>query len=97
VPGVEPRQCTLGTFDADDLRLLLSQPNIGPVVVARLAAVGITSLALLRTAGVEATVAQVCAALGNHSWVNRRRALHAALARALQRIDADAPLAAPCP
>jgi hypothetical protein len=69
----------LERFPADERRLLLSLPRIGPTVVARIEAQGIASLRDLRRRGVEHLVDEVCRQMGTRAWANRRSALTGAL------------------
>lgn len=73
-------------FNAEEKRLLLSIPGIGPRVVQRLEQCGIHSLTQLESTGVEQTVRIVEGRLGPSAWGNRRRPL----CRALQAIKANA-------
>lgn len=70
-----------GQFPAEERALLLTMPQIGPAVVARLEAAGFHSLQMLRECGVDAAVDAVCRQLGSGAWSNRRRALRRALGR----------------
>ena len=80
--GVQQQTDGAVSFERHEHRLLLATPRIGPMVIERLEAVGIDSLARLREQGVERAVALVCASLGSVAWANRRRALAQALATA---------------
>jgi hypothetical protein len=73
------------SFDGHERRLLLATPRIGPIVIERLEAVGIDSIARLRQQGVEQAVILVCTSLGTVAWANRRRALR----DALQAVSSD--------
>jgi type II secretory pathway component PulF len=66
-------------FEERERRLLLSQPGIGPTVIARMEAAGIHSLEALQSAGVPFVVAMVCDGLGTGAWSNRAKALSRAL------------------
>jgi hypothetical protein len=79
-PDGSPRGLAAGLrFDPQDRQRLLTQPQIGPVVVQRLEAAGFDSLQAMRCAGLDAVVAAVCRQMGGSSWRNRRRALARAL------------------
>jgi hypothetical protein len=67
-------------FPANERRLLLSLPRIGPTVVERIEAQGITSLHDLHRKGVDRVVEAICREMGTPAWANRRRALIEALA-----------------
>ncbi len=71
--------------------MLLSQPGIGPTVIARIEAAGIHSIEALRLVGVHFVVEKVCLGLGTVAWSNRR----SALARALERLASNADLGVP--
>lgn len=66
-------------FSTDERRLLLSLPRIGPTVVARIEAQGVTSLQELQRRGVEQVVDEVCRQMCMRAWANRRSALAGAL------------------
>jgi hypothetical protein len=68
-------------FPEEERRMLLTQPGIGPKVIARLEAAGFHSLQALRVAGIRLVVDSVCAGLGSGAWSNRLRALERALER----------------
>lgn len=72
-------ECVPHGFPADERRLLLSLPRIGPMVVARIEAQGIASLRDLQHRGVEHVVDEVCRRMGTRAWANRRSALAGAL------------------
>jgi hypothetical protein len=78
-------------FQDHERRLLLSQPGIGPTVIARIEATGIYSIEALRLTGVQFVVEMVCLGLGTVAWSNRR----SALARALERLASNADLGVP--
>lgn len=59
--------------------VLLRTPGLGPTVVSRLEAQGLSSLQAMRDMGVERVVELVCRAVGSSAWKNR----HAALVKAL--------------
>ena len=59
--------------------VLLRTPGLGPTVVSRLEAQGLSSLQAMRDMGVERVVEMVCLAVGSSAWKNR----HAALVKAL--------------
>ena len=67
-------------FQDHERRMLLAQPGIGPMVIARIEATGIHSLDALQLAGVQLVVEKVCLGLGTVAWSNRSRALARALA-----------------
>jgi predicted RecB family nuclease len=69
-------------FEADERRVLLALPGIGPGVLQRLEQAGIDSLDALCAVGADAVVLQVCKTLGHGAWRNRHRALQRALALA---------------
>ncbi len=71
-------------FTTEDRALLLSRPQIGPVLLQRLEAAGFDSLAQMRQAGAAAVMAAVCRQSGQRALANRVRALQRAL-------DAGAP------
>lgn len=71
--------------------MLLSQPGLGPTVIARIEATGIHSIEALRLAGVHFVVEMVCLGLGTVAWSNRR----SALARALERLASSEDLVGP--
>lgn len=78
--GVELQERPAGFADAER-RLLLNTPGIGPAVVERLEAVGITTLAQLQRLGGHEAAQRVCSHLGVPGWANRGNALQRALAR----------------
>jgi hypothetical protein len=59
--------------------VLLRTPGLGPTVVSRLEAQGLSSLQAMRDMGIERVVEMVCLAVGSSAWKNR----HAALVKAL--------------
>jgi hypothetical protein len=65
-----------------DRRLLLSTPGISVGVVARLEAAGVHSLAQLQGERLDMLLADICRQMGNAAFLNRRRALRGAVARA---------------
>ncbi len=76
-------------FEERERRLLLSQPGIGPTVIARMEAAGVHSLEALRLAGVPFVVAMVCDGLGTGAWSNRAKALSRALDQWATWADAE--------
>jgi hypothetical protein len=74
-----PRSVAPGRFCDLERLALLRAPGLGPTVVSRLEAQGLTSLAAMREMGVDRVIDLVCHAMGSPAWKNR----HAALARAL--------------
>ena len=73
---------------------LLSMPRIGPRVVERLEALGLTSLDTLRSRGLDRTLGMLCRADGSPAWLNRRRALQCALESFMERAEHEDPVQA---
>jgi len=67
------------SFTAEETRILLCTPRVGPLVISRLEAVGLDSVAKLKTVGLEEAVSRVCTLVGSVAWRNRQRALASAL------------------
>jgi hypothetical protein len=63
-------------------RLLLSTPGISVGVVARLEAAGVRSLAQLQGDRLDMLLGEICRQMGSAAFLNRRRALRGAVARA---------------
>ena len=76
---MSPRSVAPGRFCDLERLALLRAPGLGPTVINRLEAQGLTSLDALREMGVDRVIDLVCNAVGSPAWKNR----HAALARAL--------------
>lgn len=72
--------------------VLLRTPGLGPTVVSRLEAQGLSSLQAMRDMGVERVVEMVCQAVGSSAWKNRHTALVKALSTATM-IDEACPRA----
>ncbi len=68
-------------FPPEERQLLLRTPGLGEVIVQRLEAEGIASLAQLRSLGTEHVLDRV----GRGAWCNRRRALARALEAAARQ------------
>jgi hypothetical protein len=84
----EPR-----AFTAPERSVLLRVPGIGPLVVQRLQDVGIASLHDLRRVGPEVVVQRICALTNSPAWLNRKRALQAAIAPSARAVaDGRKPL-----
>jgi hypothetical protein len=71
-------------FNTRDRLFLTRQPGISNGVVARLEALGVTSVEALEAVGVDEVCAQLRAAHSWDVWANRRRALQAALDAAME-------------
>jgi hypothetical protein len=76
-PHAAPRR----GFDPQERRLLMRMPRIGEGMVERLEAAGYTSLKALHEAGTARVLDRVAAQVGQGAWLNRRRALDAAIQR----------------
>ena len=74
-----PRSVAPGRFCDLERLALLRAPGLGPTVINRLEAQGLTSLDAIREMGVDRVIDLVCNAVGSPAWKNR----HSALARAL--------------
>jgi hypothetical protein len=98
MPGAAPESMPSAPrgFPADERRLLLSLPRIGPTVVARIEAQGIASLRDLQNRGVERVVDEVCRRIRTRAWANRRSALAGALDALVRGAPAE-PTAQPTP
>lgn len=66
-------------FPEHERKRLLIQPGIGPKVVERIEAIGITSLDELAKQGADEVVLRICNAVGQIAWANRRLAITNAL------------------
>lgn len=66
-------------FTEQERRKLLVQPGIGPKVVERIEAIGVTSIEEMGRLGVDQVVQRVCDSFGTIAWSNRRLALRNAL------------------
>lgn len=62
---------------------LLSAPRLGPVVLHRLEAIGVDSIAKLKALGPDTAVRIICEQMGTMAWANRRRPLR----RLCQELD----------
>lgn len=67
-------------FSLPERARLLRTPGIGVGVLQRLEAAGYDSIAQLQRHGVDRVVAQLCRELRSPAWLNRARALRAAIA-----------------
>ncbi len=81
-PTASPR------FAEAERRHLLKTPGLGPIVIERLEAAGIGSMATLHRLGVETVVCALCTPGTNLAWRNRRNALQQALTSYLHRSGA---------
>jgi hypothetical protein len=71
-------------FSDFERRLLLRERGLGDCVIERLEEAGYGSIRRLHEIGVDAVVQAICAAMGSCAWGNRRRALHRAVASAIE-------------
>lgn len=67
-------------FSPSERARLLRTPGIGMGVIQRLEAAGYHSIEQLQRQGVDRVVAQLCRELRTPAWLNRARALRAAIA-----------------
>ena len=74
-------------FTSEETQILLRTPRVGPLVIRRLEAVGLDSVAQLKTVGIEEAVTRVCTLVGSVGWRNRQRPLASALALLLAGAD----------
>lgn len=66
-------------FTAEERVLLLRTPRLGPVVVSRLEAAGLDTMARLAAISASQVIEIVCSGNRRHGWQNRRRALEQAV------------------
>ncbi len=65
-------------FPPEQRAQLLVAPKIGPVVLARLEALGLDSYDKIQRVGIDRAVRMVCEQTGQIGWACRRKALHRA-------------------